>query len=427
MTHLKQLSLFITEYCNLRCDYCFSPRFGKKCIDFEIAQRAIDCLFRNSGDESSLRVSFWGGEPLSSFDLLKRIVQYCMEMKDQCKKKIQFSIPTNATLLNEHILDFLQEHQIALSLSIDGTQQSQAVRKTANGKSSFPLVERSLAFIKKRLMDPPLSIRKTVAPWAVQNLYADIDFFIGQSFSLISFSPVMEERWTVHDYEVYRNELFRVADRWIEELRKGSNISIRLWDELFLVKRLQKIKAFSKKLLYYCGVGDCMIACDVNGTFYPCHRFVFYDRETKAKCLGNTENGLTETKVFESFQKIEEKAILKKNYKCSICRYSDICLVFCPAINYRLTGNILKIDDRLCRYMFIAGETLHYIERKIGEEKCFKDYIRNSVLKRYLNDPGSKYFSLFWDKVQNEDKDALVMKAESLLKRTCEEKQRYEK
>ena len=107
-----------------------------------------------------------------------------------------------------------------------------------------------MALIKKRSLNAPLSVRKTVAPSTVQNLSADIDFIIDQGFSLISFSPVLEERWTIHDYEVYQNELIRVADRWIGELRRGNYISIRLWDELFLVKELQKIKAFSKKLLY---------------------------------------------------------------------------------------------------------------------------------------------------------------------------------
>ena len=120
MNPIRHLELFITENCNLRCEYCFASDMEKKDIPSDLAHKAIDFLFENSKGERFVIVSFWGGEPLLRFPMIKKLVMYSLESAKQEGKRIRFSIPTNATLLNEEILGFIQKHTISVSLSIDG-------------------------------------------------------------------------------------------------------------------------------------------------------------------------------------------------------------------------------------------------------------------------------------------------------------------
>ena len=76
----EQIVLELTETCNLRCGYCIynahhpeHRTFSNKHMTYAVAKRSIDCVMRDySGDEFAL--TFYGGEPLAEFDLMKKIL-----------------------------------------------------------------------------------------------------------------------------------------------------------------------------------------------------------------------------------------------------------------------------------------------------------------------------------------------------------------
>ena len=100
---LHGLTLQVTQNCNLRCDYCvYSGKYNMrthsdKTMNLEMAQAGIDYLFEHSKKINTLRIGFYGGEPLLEFDLIKCCVEY-IEQKSS-DKNINFYITTNATLL----------------------------------------------------------------------------------------------------------------------------------------------------------------------------------------------------------------------------------------------------------------------------------------------------------------------------------------
>ena len=83
-----QITLELTEKCNMRCKYCIYQEgqggyreFGNHDMTFEVAKLAIDDLIEHSQDEKVIFVSFYGGEPLLKFDLLKQCIDYCETIK----------------------------------------------------------------------------------------------------------------------------------------------------------------------------------------------------------------------------------------------------------------------------------------------------------------------------------------------------------
>ena len=55
-----------------------------------------------------------------NFPLLKKVVDYATEKADNEGRAVDFSLTTNATLLTPAIIEFLAEHRIGVTVSMDG-------------------------------------------------------------------------------------------------------------------------------------------------------------------------------------------------------------------------------------------------------------------------------------------------------------------
>lgn len=144
---VDQITLQITQNCNLRCAYCIysadsnlgQRKHSNKHMTFDMAKRALEFYKEHSIDTDVAAIGFYGGEPLLEFQLIKQIVKYSEELFKG--KKLSFAITTNATLLTEDYLDFLIEHKFHIAISIDGPQKIQDKnRKFANGKGTYKTV-----------------------------------------------------------------------------------------------------------------------------------------------------------------------------------------------------------------------------------------------------------------------------------------------
>ncbi|WP_250675057.1 radical SAM protein (plasmid) [Paraclostridium ghonii] len=125
-TQMKNLSIEMTERCNLRCKYCVYHEdqggfrtFGKKDITFDVIKKAIDLLALSTEDEAF--ISFYGGEPLLKFDLIKQSIDYCN--KKLSNKKLHYNMTTNATLITEEIASYLSSlENYFTTISLDGPE-----------------------------------------------------------------------------------------------------------------------------------------------------------------------------------------------------------------------------------------------------------------------------------------------------------------
>jgi len=143
--HCEQLILQVTQSCNLVCSYCpyanktdntLQRNHENKHMTWEVAKQAIDFFAEHSKSFQSPTISFYGGEPLIVFDMLKKCVKYCEELF--LGKDISFFMTTNATLMTDEMIDFLAEHRFHLLFSIDGPASIHDInRKRSDGTGSF--------------------------------------------------------------------------------------------------------------------------------------------------------------------------------------------------------------------------------------------------------------------------------------------------
>lgn len=122
----KKLSIMylnISTFCNLACKYCFVENnpITNNCfqkMDFATAKIAVD-KFINEIKKSKTddpQIIIYGGEPLTNFELLQKIIQYIRKRK----KDLAVTIITNGTLLRKKEILFLKQNKVGIGISLDG-------------------------------------------------------------------------------------------------------------------------------------------------------------------------------------------------------------------------------------------------------------------------------------------------------------------
>lgn len=161
LANLRQLTLEVTDSCNLQCAYCgYSKLYSNHdhrediALDFSLVQSTLKYLqsFWNSPRNLSYRrriyISFYGGEPLLSFPLIQQVVNYLQGLKTD-RVRFVYSMTTNGTLLKKHIR-FLVENDFHLLISLDGDKNSNSYRKWKNGKPIFDFLTETIDRVKKQ-------------------------------------------------------------------------------------------------------------------------------------------------------------------------------------------------------------------------------------------------------------------------------------
>src|SRR6202042_935065 len=97
---LQRVVLNITNQCNLACTYCYeysadriAQTAGKpKYMQAEIAEASVEMLLHESGGRPNIHVTFFGGETLLNFPVMRTTVEYARRRAAELGKQIEFSL-----------------------------------------------------------------------------------------------------------------------------------------------------------------------------------------------------------------------------------------------------------------------------------------------------------------------------------------------
>ena len=152
---VQYVQLQVTRNCNFKCVYCsyvqsheFERAHERINMSFSTAQKSIDFLYKHSKDSPQIALSFYGGEPLLNYNLIKRSIEYAAPLFKS--KPISYHITTNGSLLNDEMIMFFVKHKVHLLISLDGDGNIQDKhRKYAyNGSGTFNDVVKSIEKIR---------------------------------------------------------------------------------------------------------------------------------------------------------------------------------------------------------------------------------------------------------------------------------------
>lgn len=74
LSRVKYAALNLTHNCNLRCTYCYAGAKQPKSMDMNTAISAI--VFLANQADGDCTITFFGGEPLLEFELIRKVVEY---------------------------------------------------------------------------------------------------------------------------------------------------------------------------------------------------------------------------------------------------------------------------------------------------------------------------------------------------------------
>lgn len=196
----KQLLLEVTSICNFRCKYCtYSDHYdltrshGKNNMDFVIAKKAIDYYFENfkiiykRNAQKKPIISFYGGEPLINFSLIKEVVNYIKNIFPQFE--VDYHITTNGFLMDKDVQKFLYDNNFFVLLSLDGDKDNNdRNRVTINGNKVFDKVFTNYTEFKNTYPDTKIFIS---ACYDYKTNFDEImDFFDQNKIRVIQMSPI---------------------------------------------------------------------------------------------------------------------------------------------------------------------------------------------------------------------------------------------
>lgn len=296
----RVLVLIVTEACNLRCKYCvYSENYedfrghSSKNMSFDTAKKAIDEYFKEI-DKLRIRfplvrpvISFYGGEPLVNIGLIVEIFNYIDSLG---RNDVSYTLTTNATLLNDSILEKLSQKKVMLLISINGDEiENDRMRVYPDGRGTYKEVDYWVNKLADQYTD---YYQNYVLFSSVFDPMTDLNglqtFFETPPYKgkLLNIAAVIQDGSTW--YEQYEQP---VLDKFVTEIQKMLNGAITKIIDDKQNSRESRIHCLQKRLLigdFLCVLGrqrnlnmnpfgnSCIpglkIAVDVEGKIYTCER-----------------------------------------------------------------------------------------------------------------------------------------------------------
>ena len=365
---LQALVLNITNQCNLACTYCYefgadkiaTPAGKPKFMTLETAKTSVDFLLRKSGTREAVHITFFGGETLMNFPLLRQVVEYACETAEAQGRKITFSLTTNATLLTDEIIAFLSDNGIGVTVSMDGPPDLQDKHRVyKSGKGSYAVIEPRLRKLIANHKTRAITARVTLTDGVtdVIRIFRHLKEDLG--FHEVGFAPVTnsgEQDYMIDDGgmdEVLR-QFHELADEWLEYALRGQMHGFTNVSETIS----ELIQGVNKS--HPCGAGLGLLGVSPSGDLSPCHRFTDADTHT----LGHISTDIDQEKR-EDFL---SRGHVEAKYECQSCWARPLCAGGCH-------------HEAFVRYGDTGHANLHYCDWiREWTDTCLRIYGAVSVL-----------------------------------------------
>jgi len=350
-TRMDQLIIELTEKCNLRCGYCIysedcskSRNFGDRDTTEDIAFRAIDYAYEHSTASDELNITFYGGEPLIRYDIMKKCLEYAT--KKNVGKKLYFSFTTNAVLMTKEIAEELAQYEnFSILVSIDGPREVHDLyRVDVSGKGTFDRTLRGLRYlveafgeraekciILSMVYGPPYSFEKLES---IQKFFKELDWLPSGIRKEITY-PTPESMTSIYrhldsvgikaDRRDDSSLLTWTHNNYNKETKSGLFTS-NLLEQKFL--RINKRLVFDGIMDYIRLNGCCMpgqrrLYVTVDGKFRVCERI------GNSPFIGDLEHGLYMDIIEKEYLFGYAEQSYEKCSKCWLGRLCDLCYVHC--------------------------------------------------------------------------------------------------
>ncbi len=269
----------ISSRCNMNCDYCYANRVHPSAKGYdmteETAEKVVDFIFQTPAKDIS--IEFIGGEPLLNFDILKFIVKLSKEKALETKKKVTFSLTTNATNLDEEKIEFFSKINTAPCISLDGPKWIHDKHRVYwGGGGTYDLVTKWIKYIRDNYPDMIIVGMPTLTKDSLPHYKEIIDEYVKWGFPKFPIRPTSQVRtagvnWNKLGYTV--DEFLTFWENAVNYLLELDAKGVKLTDVNTLVYAfyiLGHSNVGMTDMEVPCGAIFGQIVYNYNGDIYPC-------------------------------------------------------------------------------------------------------------------------------------------------------------
>lgn len=348
---LNSLWLNIVHACNMSCKYCFvdNGKYGNTSgyMERDTAIRAVEKWLNNLDSRQTVfNVIFFGGEPLLNWELIEYIVDKVEIEVEKRKKHCRYYLTTNATIINEKILDLIKNHDFVFSISIDGLEYIHNYnRPLANSNDSYMIIRKN---IESFLCAAP----KTIANMVVCR--EDIPFIVESVKELwqmgfkavkVVLSMEREVHLTFDELLEYKEQMEQLANDTYENIIKGDRHVVENFIEIF--SSLSNRKNCGGCALY----NDRVMVVAPDGEEFKCY------------------------KQISANMREQEHRFMEK---CDNCWAVSLCDEGCPLDHKIFTDDFYKRSEELCnrsKCLYNVALKLYIRFSEVGADKLKKYFL----------------------------------------------------
>jgi uncharacterized protein len=328
------MSVALSEQCNLNCTYCNVDKLSKKRISSKLF---LDEFWKKRAElpNEKFQIDLYGGEPLLQWDLVKEIIDATQE-----EKNLQYFMPTNGLLLNDERVDYLNEHNVKVSLSFDGLWQDENRKQHDSKGSTNQYLSKKPLFDKLKNKECHSMIYKGNVNLLENHLFILETLNLNPNLTLIRDIGV----WEDEDTQKF-NEAFTELINWYIENVETAEMPRLMREYLGHIV----LYASKKRSTDYCGASET--------------HFSF------------TENKLIACNRFKSQDMINKIPSFRKMQACETCEVNKFCKKGCLFENIKNEGPIKEICGM---YKHIYRE-LQRMSKALSTNSTFKNLMMEII------------------------------------------------
>lgn len=200
----KTIFLYITERCDLACDYCYFKDKRARTLDPSLIDRFLKFVFENTrAFPDYFEIS--GGEPLLEWELLKKTTDCIQDSFPGARIGVQ----TNCLAVDKEKIAFFKKNRVSLEIGIDGDAASTIAHRRGMTKKTYTQMLKNIRSCLALGLD--VSCTMTVHPREVRRLAENFNFLRSLGIRSIDVTPAAFMNWRPADIRVFKEGYDRIC------------------------------------------------------------------------------------------------------------------------------------------------------------------------------------------------------------------------
>ena len=372
----------VTLRCNETCVYCHASRANMDAVHTDLtpalAEQTVDKILQSTSPD--VTIEFQGGEPLVNFPVVKHIIEYALLRNRTVGKKLEFTMVSNLSLMDEEKLAYLLQHKVQICTSIDGPEHIHDKQRRLPGLSAHRAATTWIkrindAYREMGLDDTLYHVEALLTTTAetLPNWKAVVDTYVSLGCRALFLRPVDPFGFadkTGHRVEYPRGqylEFYRQAVDYMLELNRQGIQILERFAAIFLTKILGGEDPNFLDIRNPCGAGIGQIAYNYDGKVFTCDEGrMLHEMGDSTFLIGEVGNtSYRDLMGHETVRALTIASNLDAQPDCVNCAYNPYCGV-CPVHNHKTQGSIFgrMRESSLCA---VHKGIQDYLFGKLGE------------------------------------------------------------